>query len=108
MVFDEPNGRKKTMTYAPTAPAFGGQTYEPKHDLARLTNQLGRVRELMADREWRTLHQIMVGIHGISEAGVSARLRDLRKPRHGGHTVERRRLGEPRNGLWEYRLLLRP
>ena len=36
-----------------------------------------------------------------SEASVSARLRDLRKPRFGGHTVERRRRTQ---SVWEYRL----
>jgi len=64
---------------------------------------LDRVRDLMRDGRWRTLAEI-VELCGGSEAGVSARLRDLRKPQHGGRRVERRRRGEPRLGLWEYRL----
>lgn len=34
-----------------------------------------------------------------SIAGVSARIRDLRKVRNGGHMVQRRRRSE---GTWEY------
>lgn len=37
----------------------------------------------------------------ISEAGVSARIRDLRKAQYGGHTIERRKNGS----LWEYKLV---
>jgi biotin operon repressor len=81
---------------------FDGPTYNPLLDRDRLTSQLGRVFSLMADGAWRSLAQIQARVGG-SEAAVSARLRDLRKPRFGGHTVERRRafIG----GLWEYRLL---
>lgn len=37
----------------------------------------------------------------ISEAGLSARIRDLRKAAYGGHTIERRKNGS----LWEYKLV---
>jgi hypothetical protein len=40
---------------------------------------------------------------GDPEASVSAQLRHLRKPRFGGHTVERRYMS---NGLYEYKLIL--
>lgn len=85
---------------------FGGDTFSAKLDGERLTGQFARVRALMADGRWRTLAEIAEAAGG-SEAGVSARLRDLRKERFGGHTVERRRRGEPSAGLWEYRLLVR-
>jgi hypothetical protein len=87
-----------------STPDFDGETYEHERDYDRLTSQLGRVRELMADGEWRTLAAIS-SIAGCPEASVSARLRDLRKPKFGGYTVERGYAGD---GLWQYRLLLRP
>ena len=84
---------------------FEGQTYNPEHDGARLGTQLERVKGLMSDTLWRTLSEIRSQTGG-SEAGISARLRDLRKEKFGGHTVLRRRRGAPSQGLWEYRLVL--
>lgn len=69
-------------------------------DTPRLNEQARRVYDLMADRQWRTLAQIAEAT-GDPEASVSARLRDLRKVRFGGHTVERRKASA---GLHEYRL----
>lgn len=88
---------------AAAAPGFGGETYEPERDGERLGRQLLRVKALMLDGEWRTLAEI--GEHvGAPEASVSARLRDLRKPKFGGYVVNKRVRGEPRSGLHEYRL----
>ena len=84
-------------------PRFSGATYSESRDGERLSGQLARVRELMRDGRWRTLAEIAAAT-GASEAGASARLRDLRKPKHGAHTVEREWRG---NGLWAYRLLLK-
>jgi len=84
-------------------------TYDDRLDGPRIATLLDCVREVMAGGEWLTLGEIRRecacrGVHG-SEAGISARIRDLRKPQHGGREVDRRRRGEPSNGLWEYRLL---
>lgn len=84
-------------------PAFGGATFSPEHDQQRLTSQLERVRLLMADGRWRTLAHIATEVHG-SEAGVSARLRDLRKPDHGGYVIQRQRRGDPKRGIHIYRM----
>lgn len=81
-----------------TAPAFHGATIVPERDVPRLARQLERVRDLMLDSEKRTLEEIAVTL-GAPEASVSARLRDLRRPRHGGFTVTRHYLG---NGLHSY------
>lgn len=87
---------------------FGGKTYEPIHDEARLTGQLGRVKAIMSDGQWRTLHEIqrmskqLYGKHD-SEAAISARLRDFRKAGFGSHTVDTRRCANPADGLFEYR-----
>lgn len=84
---------------------FDGATFEPAKDAVRLTTELYAVRELMLDGKWRSLGQIVwaLSITGKnwSEAGVSARLRDLRKPRFGGYRVDRQRI---QGGLFEYRV----
>jgi hypothetical protein len=78
---------------------FDGDTYDRDRDQLRLSGMMARVAATMADGQWHTLHELAV-ITGGSEAAVSARLRDLRKPRFGGHVVERRYI---EGGLWEYR-----
>lgn len=95
---------KETLFDLPLPPIgrdeFDGETYSKHRDYARLQGQLQRVFELMKDGKHRTLAEIAEQVSG-SEAGVSARLRDLRKPKFGGHVVERKRLG---GGLWSYAL----
>ena len=88
--------------------AFDGDTFDQQHDGKRLGTLLESVRRLMADSEWRTLSEIRKKIGRGSEASLSARLRDLRKPKFGGLTVERRRRGDPSLGLWEYRVTRSP
>lgn len=70
-------------------------------DERRLSTFLQRVVDLMSDGNWRTLRTISDTV-GCPEAGASARLRDLRRPEHGGHEVQRRRVA---GGLYEYRVL---
>ena len=85
---------------------FDGVTYDPALDADRLRILLGRVYAFMRDGEWRTLAEIAAACGG-TEASVSARLRDLRKERFGAYAVERRRVGQPDRGLFEYRLDVR-
>lgn len=83
-------------------------------DVVRLTGQLARVYDVlviasMVRGDWLTLAEIAQECRRLrpdthdSEAGISARLRDLRKPRFGGYEVLRRRRTQ---GQWEYRLVL--
>ena len=72
-------------------------------DLPRLATLQRRVTDLMLDGEWRTLREIQT-VTGGSEAGISARLRDMRKPQFGAYEVERRRR-YPLSGVWEYRVM---
>lgn len=88
------------MTAARQADLFDGATYDPAQDGARLGRQLSAVKGLMKDGHWRSLAEISDAVNG-SEAGVSARMRDLRKAKFGGHTILRRRRAR---GLWEYRM----
>ncbi len=87
-------------------PHFDGPAYDPEFDHARLTGQMGRIYELMADGCWRTLREI-ADVTGDPAASVSAQLRHFRKPRFGRHTVERQIRGEREGGLYEYRLIVR-
>lgn len=64
-----------------------------------------RCRVAMGDGRWHTLADLALAI-GCSEAAASARVRDLRKTAHGGHTVFCRRTG-PGN-LHKYRLSINP
>lgn len=72
----------------------------------RLPRQVDAVRELLKGGRWYTLQALAEALAQrcgviVSLPGVSARLRDLRKPNFGGHTIEKRCLGD---GLYEYRL----
>lgn len=81
---------------------FDGETYSHDRDSARLGDQMAAVLSVMADGKWRTLADIASETNA-PEASVSARLRDLRKPRFGGHTVNREFL---RRGLFRYQLVV--
>lgn len=76
-----------------------GSTIVPRLDNGRLSTQLGKVLSLMSDGTWRTLREISDNV-GAPEASVSARLRDIRG---FGWTVDRRRRGDPKKGLHEYK-----
>jgi len=85
---------------------FDGATYEPERDRDRLSRQHGAVKQALSDGGWWTLTELRehLAAFGIvaSEAGVSARIRDLRKPRFGSHNIVRKRVG---SGLFAYCLL---
>ena len=84
---------------------FDGDTFDHGMDGKRLTAQLRAVRDLMLDGQWRTFEEISAALgRDYPPQSVSARLRDLRKKRFGEHTVLRRRRGDGRKGLFEYRV----
>ena len=83
---------------------FDGATYEAELDKVRLTKQLARMFRFMSDLEWHTLDEI-ARVTSIPPASASARLRDFRKDKFGNHTVLRQRKGEPKAGLFEYKLI---
>lgn len=88
---------------------FDGATYNAQLDQVRLTSQLARVMGIMLDGDWRTLSEVARITHD-PETSISARLRDLRKEKFGRLSpscrlhVERRRRGDGKRGLFEYRL----
>lgn len=83
---------------------FSGTTYDASQDQERLQTALDRVFHLMSDGRWRTLATIALEAH-TSEAGASARLRDMRKEAfqrvYPVRRVNTRRL---QGGLWEYQV----
>ena len=81
---------------------FDGDTYSPVLDHKRLTGQLERVHAFMSDGQWHSLASLAFASGG-SEAGVSARIRDMRKQKFGGHIIGRRRVGT--SGLFQYRMV---
>lgn len=83
-------------------PVFDGATYEPEHDQARLTGHLKAVYEYLASHDWVTIAELAQAV-GCSEAGASARIRDLRKPKFGHHQIDRKRV---EGGLYMYRVNL--
>lgn len=89
-------------------PANNPPTYDPRLDAERLGKQLGAVLVIMSGGAWMTLAEISAAIDEAylgeihaPEASVSARLRDMRNKL--GWLVHRRRRGDPKRGLWEYR-----
>lgn len=84
---------------------FDGDTIDADTDNDRLNTQLGKVYTALrhSDTDWWTLSMLARRVDA-SEASVSARLRDLRKPWWGEHTIEKRRAEGRLDGLWLYRM----
>lgn len=87
-------------------PHFSGTTYDHELDHARLSTALGRVYSVLADEQWHTLKEIAEKAK-TSEAGCSARIRNLRNPEwqriYKVAAVYSERLT---NSLWRYRITL--
>lgn len=82
---------------------FSGATYVPSQDQGRLQTQLGKIYFCMHDHKWRTLSEISQ-MTGAPESSVSAQLRNLKKPAHGGYILNKRSRGERSHGLFEYQI----
>ena len=80
--------------------SFSGDTFVSSRDESRLTAQLVQVAAAMSDGQWHTLAELSSRV-GAPEASVSARLRDLRKPRFGAYIIERQYV---ERGLFKYRM----
>lgn len=93
---------------SPDGPEYDGPVYDPMVDHDRLAQQTRDVWDALTesvDRWWsfaELQERIVVAKERYhSEAAISARLRDFRKPKFGRYTVERRAEG---GGLFRYRL----
>lgn len=67
-----------------------------------LNKQMKAVYKVVKNGKWITLADLSAKANA-SEASVSARLRDFRKPQYGSMTVERRHVKG--TGRYEYRLV---
>ena len=76
-----------------------GETFNRSRDRKRLDTAMERVFAVLKDRQWHTLREL-ADKAGCSETCASARVRDLRKPQHGGWTVAREYVDA---GLWRYK-----
>lgn len=90
------------MNFIYDGPDFDGATYDATEDYARLGCQFVVVRAIMLDGQWHTLAEIEATT-GYPQAAISARIRDLRKEKFGGYTVQSRRA---QRGLWYYRVVI--
>ena len=82
---------------------FDGYTLNEDPDAPRrLGRQLALIRARMRDGEWHSLDEL-ADWACCKEQSASARVRDLRKPKFGGHEIERR-LRWP--GHYEYQMVL--
>jgi hypothetical protein len=79
---------------------FDGPDLTPE-DTPRLATQLEAVRDFMTDGRFHTLTEIAAAAKCTTQS-ASARIRDLRKSRFGGHKVERRRIAD--TAVYQYRL----
>jgi hypothetical protein len=82
---------------------FGFRASDP--DIKTLN---GKVLRLLRDHQWWTIWDIcdtILAQNAIlsSDASISARVRDLRKPRFGCHLIEKRRIEN--SSAFEYRLM---
>jgi predicted transcriptional regulator len=78
---------------------FEGATYDESLDYARLSTQIEDVLNSMLDQKWHMMQDIAASINA-PEPSVSAQIRNLRKEKHGGYVIDRRRVGN----TYEYRL----
>jgi biotin operon repressor len=65
-------------------------------------SQVELVKKMMQSKEWVTLYDLAREL-GASDAGVSARIRDLRKYQHGRHIIVKRKRSAH---VYEYRMVI--
>jgi hypothetical protein len=82
------------------APRFDSGVDLSASDHIRLGAQIKRVLDALSDGCWHSVPEI-ARLTSDPEVSVSAQVRNLRKPKHGGYTIERRRVAN----VYEYRLV---
>ena len=73
-------------------------------DIEIVNAHLAKVRAIMMDGKPHTLVELGAALGcGNITTGVSARVRDLRKPEFGGHTIVSKRVD---GGVWQYTMII--
>jgi hypothetical protein len=85
-------------------PLFDSGVQLQPADHLRLGKQLDRIHAIVSDGQWYSVPDVRIAIQrrfGVQdpEPSISAQLRNLRKAKFGGLTIERRRVGN----FWEFR-----
>ena len=93
-----------TIPNAKEGATFDGSDYDDKFDYNRLSGQMLKIWEVMKGGEWFTLQELK-DVTNAPEASISAQLRNFRKDKFGGHAVDKRRRGDRKSGLFEYKLI---
>ena len=75
-----------------------GYTFNEARDGDRLRRQLDVIKDAMGDGHPHTLAEL-ARVAECSTASASARIRDMRKAKHGGAVIDRAYVG---NGVWSY------
>lgn len=84
---------------------FDGDTYDAAQDEARLESALERTVAVMRSGHWFSLERLAREV-GCTEAGASARIRDLRKPRFAQkYGVKEVRSQRAEGSWWLYQVL---
>lgn len=70
--------------------------------------QVVAVKAVMESGRWYTFSDLQTACYAtcatyISEAGLSARIRDMRKEKYGSRTIESRKRAH--SNVWEYRMV---
>ncbi|AMV30085.1 hypothetical protein VT84_37170 [Gemmata sp. SH-PL17] len=97
-----------------TGPPRDGATFDPALDGERADTQQERVLTVMRCGQWLTVSEIQARIALMfngkldPETSIGTRVRDLRKAKFGLFRVDAQRRGNPKAGLWEYRLVVPP
>ncbi len=95
-----------------TGPPRDGATFDQKRDGKRLETQQARVLAVLRCGEWLTVSEVQARIalmfdgHRDPETSIGSRIRDLRKAKFGLFRIDSRTRGNPRAGLWEWRMVL--
>ena len=95
----------------PTPPRDGA-TFDQAHDGKRLGTQQERVLTVLRCGEWLTVAEVQARIAQMfngqrdPETSIGTRIRDLRKAKFGLFRIDAQRRGNPKAGLWEFRLVL--
>ena len=81
---------------------FDGETYDKNRDQVRLSRQIDKVQQFLEGNDYVTLDEISAATDIKNISSISARIRDLRKDRHGNRVVDRKYISD---GLYSYKLM---